>query len=260
MFDGGTTDMRILLGLGAIVGRARLRLPAAAPRQWSPFHSGLRAFLALSSYSVLGSARMQSLGALASQGVAPKDVSWVDDRVGTDADVVFVNNISLADEPAHALADRVLEPEHRDGRGPRRAAVTSCSVARATIDRPDRADRHQRPVRGELGPHAPYAVAPTALELAGTVIAKPGSLLALYRVDHPLRLARAASGLYTDGWTAGDMALSQYATPGQRSGRSSCGCCAPPLVRAGAVGPARATLEVGRLRVGRGASETGAAS
>ena len=63
---------------------------------------GTAAFLALSSYSVLGSARTQSVAALASQGVAPKDVSWVDDRVGTDAHVVFVNNISLAENP-HTL-------------------------------------------------------------------------------------------------------------------------------------------------------------
>ena len=98
---------------------------------------------------------------------------------------------------------------------------------------------------------APYAVAPTALELAGKVIAKPGSFLALYRVDHPLRLAQKATGLYSDGWTAGDMALSQYATPGQRSGRLVVRLLRPTLVRRGLVGPALATLET-RAPAGRG--------
>ena len=93
--------MRILLGLGAI---AVALVFACLPRRLALFAIplGMAAFLALSSYTVLGSVRTQSLGALASQGVAPNDLSWVDDRVGTDARVVFVNNISLAENP-HTL-------------------------------------------------------------------------------------------------------------------------------------------------------------
>ena len=84
------------------------------------------------------------------------------------------------------------------------------------------------------------------------MIAKPGSFLALYRVDHPLRLARKVSGLYSDGWTAGDMALSQYATPGQRSGRLVVRLLRPTLVRRRArrpcAGDTRARAPAGRGR------------
>ena len=256
LFDGGTTDMRILLGLGAV---AVALVFACLPRRFAVFviPLGTAAFLALSSYSVLGSARVQSLGALASQGVAPKDLSWVDDRVGTDAHVVFVNNISLAENPhtlwqtefwnrsIDSVVDLVVPPHIMLGRV-------------GAIDRQTGRIVSSDPFAAGSVRSAPYAVAPTSLELAGQVIAKPGSFLALYRVDRPLRLARTASGLYSDGWTAGDMALSQYATPGQRSGSLVVRLLRPTLVRRGLVGPARATLELGRLRVGdAGAIEFG---
>ena len=200
VFDGGTTDMRILLGLGATVVAIVF---ACLPRRLAvvAIPLGIAAFLALSSYSVLGSARTQSLGALASQGVAPKDVSWVDDRVGIDANVVFVNNISLGDnphtvwqaefwnrsietivnlvEPPHIILGRPGDIDDQTGR-----IVTSDPLAASSVR------------------NAQYAVAPAALELAGTVVAKPGNLLVLYRVDQPLRLARAQTGLYTDGGRA----------------------------------------------------------
>jgi hypothetical protein len=248
--------MRILLGLGAVaVGLVF----ACLPRRLAVFAIplGMAAFLALSSYSLLGSLRYQSLGALYSQGVAPKDVSWVDDRVGTDAHVVFVNNISLAENPhtlwqtefwnrsIESVVDLAQPPHIMLGRT---GAIDPRTGRVVTSD----------PFAAESVRSAPYAVAPTSLELAGKVIAKPGSFLALYRVDHPLRLARKATGLYSDGWTAGDMALSQYATPGQRSGRLVVRLLRPTLVRSGLVGPARATLELGRLRVGAdGALEFG---
>jgi hypothetical protein len=256
LFDGGTTDMRILLGLGAI---AVVLVFVCLPRRLAMFAIplGVAAFLALSSYSVLGTVRVQSLAALQSQGVAPNDVSWVDERVGTDAHVVFVNNISLAENP-HTLWQTefwnrsiesvvdLAQPPHvmlgREGTiDPQTGQiVTSDPFVAASVRR------------------SPYAVAPTSLEIAGEVIAKPGSFLALYRVDRPLRLARKVSGLYSDGWTAGDMALSQYATPGQRSGNLVVRMVRPTLVRDGLLGAARATLELGRLRVSdEGAVETG---
>jgi hypothetical protein len=250
LFDGGTTDMRILLGLGAI---AVALVFACLPRRLAMFviPLGMAAFLALSSYSVLGSARTQSLGAVASQGVAPKDLTWVDDRVGTDAHVVFVNNISLAGNPhtlwqtefwnrsIESVVDLVVPPHIMLGRPGAVDQQTGRIVSSDAF------------AAGSVR-SAPYAVAPASLELAGKVIAKPGNFLTLYRVDRPLRLARAVSGLYSDGWTAGDMALSQYTTPGQQGGRLFVRLLRPTLVRRGLVGPARATLELGRLRIGAG--------
>jgi len=250
LFDGGTTDMRILLGLGAVVVALAF---AVLPRRLAIYvlPLGMAAFLALSSYSVLGSARVQSVAALASQGVAPNDVSWVDDRVGTDAHVVFVNNISLAENP-HTLWQAEFWNRSIE------SVVDLTVPPHITLGRPGSIDLQTgRIVTADplaSGPvrSAPYAVAPASLELAGQVIAKPGSLLVLYRVDHPLRMARAVTGLYSDGWTAGDMALSQYTTPGQRSGRLVVRLLRPTLVRRGLLGPARATLELGRLRIGAG--------
>jgi hypothetical protein len=250
VFDGGTTDVRILLGLGAVtVALVFACLSRRLAVVVIPL--GMAAFLALSSYSVLGTVRAQSLGALYSQNVAPKDVSWVDDRVGTDAHVVFVNDISLADNPhtlwqaefwnrsIESVVDLVEPPHIMLGR----PGAIDLQTGRIVTADPFLAG----PVRT-----APYAVAPVSLELAGKVISKPGNFLVLYRVDRPLRLARAESGLYGDGWTTGDMALSQYATPGQRSGRLVVRLLRPTLVRRGLVGPARATLELGRLRIGVG--------
>ena len=166
--------------------------------------------------------------------------------------MVFVNNISLAENPhtlwqtefwnrsIKSVVDLVVPPHIMLGRV---GAIDPQTGRIVTSD----------PFVAASVRTSPYAVAPTSLELAGQVIAKPGSLLALYRVDHPLRLARKVSGLYSDGWTgrrhgpfpvhdAGAAERPSRRAP--RCGRRSCG--------AGLVGPARATLEVGRLRVGDG--------
>jgi hypothetical protein len=256
LFDGGTTDMRILLGLGAV---AVALVFACLPRRLAMFviPVGMAAFLAMSSYSVLGSVRTQSLGAVYSQGVPPKDVTWVDDAVGTDAHVVFVNNITLGDNP-HTLWQTEFWNRSIE------SVVDLVVPPHIMLGRPGAIDRHTGRIvtsdtsAAESVRSAPYAVAPVSLELAGKVISKPGSFLTLYRVEHPLRLSRTVGGLYSDGWTAGDMALVQYTSPGQRGGRLDLRLLRPTLVSPGLVGPARATLELGRLRIGPdGASEVG---
>jgi hypothetical protein len=256
LFDGGTTDMRILLGLGAV---AVALVFACLPRRLAMFviPVGMAAFLAMSSYSVLGSVRTQSLGAVYSQGVPPKDVTWVDDAVGTDAHVVFVNNITLGDNP-HTLWQTEFWNRSIE------SVVDLVVPPHIMLGRPGAIDRHTGRIvtsdtsAAESVRSAPYAVAPVSLELAGKVISKPGSFLTLYRVEHPLRLSRTVGGLYSDGWTAGDVALVQYTSPGQRGGRLDLRLLRPTLVSPGLVGPARATLELGRLRIGPdGASEVG---
>ncbi|MEK6274700.1 MAG: hypothetical protein AABM30_05110 [Actinomycetota bacterium] len=208
VLNGGTYDMRILLMLGAAAAAlAFLWLPARFGAYVLP--AGVGVFLALTSYSVFGSARFQAVAARAAPGVA--DANWIDDRVGTDAKVVFVNDQGLDGDP-HSLWqtefwNRSVHPVlnlsvPQDVLG--RTATLDSGTGRITAVEPDVA----RDART-----AEYAVAPATLELAGRVLARPGRLV-LYRLEQPLRLARVTSGIYADGWTADRASLTQFATPG----------------------------------------------
>ncbi len=245
---GSETDMRILLGLGAIlVAVVFVSLPRRLAVYAIPL--GIAAFSAVSSYSVLETARTQALNALAAQGVPPKDVNWVDDAVGTDAHVVFVNTIPFQNNP-HTLWQAEFWNKSIE------ATVDLVKPHHIILGRRGRVD----PRTGRIVTNDPYlsgsvrgaryAVAPATVELAGKVIAKPGSQLVLYSVDPPLRLVRSATGFFADGWTGGDMALTQYATPDQRGGRLEMRLLRPTLISEGRVEPARATLELGSLRIG----------
>jgi hypothetical protein len=204
---GGIYDVRILLALGAAtVALAFLSLP----RRWAVYvlPAGVAVFLALTSYSDFGSARFQAIAARAAPGVA--DVNWIDDRVGTDAKVVFINDQGLDGDP-HSLWqtefwNRSVHPV-LNLTAPQDVLGTSATIdpatGRITAAAPD--------VARDAGT-ARYAVASATLELAGRVLEQPGRLV-LYQVQQPLRIARSTSGLYTDGWTADTVSLTQYATP-----------------------------------------------
>lgn len=245
LFSGGTIDMRILLGLGAMaVALLFVYLPQRVAALALP--TGVAAFLALSSWPVIGFARTQALGAVFSQGVPPTNLSWVDDRVGTDEHVLFVNNINLSQNP-HTLwqtefwnrsVDTVLDVTDPYIMLGRPASIDTRTGLITTSD----------PIAAGPAKRARYAVAPTTLELAGKVVEQPGPLLALYRIELPLRLARVMSGLYGDGWTADKFVLTQYSTPGG-SRRLVLRLTRPTLVKRGRVGPARAVVSVGTLRV-----------
>ncbi len=208
VLHGGTYDMRILLALGATAAASAF---LCLPRRWAAYilPVGVGVFLALTSYSVFGSARVQAEAARAAPGVG--DVDWIDERVGTDAEVVFVNDQSLDGDP-HALWqtefwNRSVHPilnlaTPQDVLG--RTATLDPDTGRIAAVEPD--------VAREAGT-AEYAVAPATLALAGRVLARPGRLV-LYRVDQPLRLARVTSGVYSDGWTADRASLTQFVTPG----------------------------------------------
>jgi hypothetical protein len=169
-------------------------------------------------------------------------VNWIDDRVGTDAKVVFVNDQGLDGDP-HSLWqtefwNRSVHPVlnlavPQDVLG--RTATRDSRTGRIVAVEPD--------VARDAGT-AEYAVAPATLELAGQVLARPGRLV-LYRIDQPLQVARVSSGIYSDGWTADRASITQFATPGDgpaqlviRLQRPSIGV---PL------DPARVTIRVGPL-------------
>lgn len=66
-------------------------------------------------------------------------------------------------------------------------------------------------------PHLRYVVADHGVALVGKVLSIHGSWR-LYRVDPPLRLETAVTGIFADGWAGADSGYSRYATPGNRPG------------------------------------------
>jgi hypothetical protein len=238
-------DMRILLGLGVTVVAVVF---ACLPRRLAAvvIPVGVAAFLALSSGAVLASVRLQALVTRGSQGVPTNELSWVDDRVGTGNKVVFVNNQSMTDN-AHAVWQaqfwnrsiesvvNLVEPQVTFGRG-------------GAVDRRTGRILTKDAVAAKAVRTAPYAVAPAGIELAGSRIAQAGPLLSLYRVDHPLRVARSVSGLYADGWTSPKATITQYATAGDRPGRVVLRLLRPIVAgQPGLAGSAAAKLDLGRV-------------
>jgi hypothetical protein len=72
----------------------------------------------------------------------------------------------------------------------------------------------------------PYVVQETGIEVVGKTVATHlhragGGLEAwhLVRIDPPLRLRGAATGVYSDGWTGSFSAYTRYSTEGNRAGR-----------------------------------------
>lgn len=248
-FTTGLQATRILLGLGAItMALAFLLLPRRIATFALPAAVGL--FFVLTSYSVLGTARAQSFGAISSQGVAQGDVSWIDEAVGPDARVMFVNTIPIEANP-HTLwqaefwnrsIDSVLNlTEHntmlgRDGR-------LNTRTGRLTSTDPIVLDSLRR---------TDYVVAPAGIEMDGDQVANPGGYLALYRVNHPVRMARNVTGQYLDGWTTGEVDATRYTTPGQRPGVLIMRLLRPTLGAPGRVGPAHVTVQLTPVGRGRG--------
>jgi hypothetical protein len=63
-------------------------------------------------------------------------------------------------------------------------------------------------------PGARYVVVEPGIDLDGTIVARPphSGRWTVYRLDGPLRLAHAETGVFTDGWMGSDSAYNQYAT------------------------------------------------
>ena len=63
-----------------------------------------------------------------------------------------------------------------------------------------------------------YAVAPTSMQLAGSLLART-QRLALYRVEQPMQVATYLEGVYADGWMVNDASFTRYATSTDGPGR-----------------------------------------
>ena len=207
--SGGVTDVRILLALGAVAaGLAFLVLPR---RVATPvLVVGVALFFGIVSRSAFEGARGLAIGARAAAGAA--DVNWIDDRLGSKANVVFINDQTLNGNP-HAVwqtefwnrsVRQVLEitpPPHIFGD----AATLDPSTGKISTALPGGASKALT---------ARYVVAPTTLSLAGKPIERVGQL-ALYRADGPVQVASMQTGIYPDGWTGPSASFTQYAVPGR---------------------------------------------
>jgi hypothetical protein len=77
-------------------------------------------------------------------------------------------------------------------------------------------------VDGRLSPDpgVRYVVAERGVDIDGTIVGRPpkSGRWFVYRLNGPLRLAHAETGVFVDGWMGAESAYNQYASPGDRAG------------------------------------------
>jgi hypothetical protein len=99
-----------------------------------------------------------------------------------------------------------------------------------------------------------YVVVDPGIELVGRQVGSAQHLgggapqtWRLYRIEQPLRLASAVSGLYADGWAGKESAYSRYRTPGNRPGYAVVNVSR--IAWNGPAPPGHVTIRIGPLRV-----------
>jgi len=163
-------------------------------------------FLALSSYSVLGTWRVQSLAAYASQGTA--DTRWVDHAIGSKADAAFVFTPDLQADP-HPMWQAEFW-----NRSVRRVFLLGAPDPNGYPAVATTLEPSGRIVPTANGTRLPkYVVTPPNVDIVGRLVRSTGRL-ALYRVQAPLRLGSRIEGVSADGWTGADAAYSRFAEGG----------------------------------------------
>ncbi len=109
--------------------------------------------------------------------------------------------------------------------------------------------------RNAVKPDFPYVVTDRGIDVAGRIVARHAhragggfSTWRLYRVDPPLRLSGASTGLYSDGWSgAGPAVYTRYFTRGDRPGKL---VVSASWERWGGPNKARVVVRMGDLRIG----------
>ena len=209
LLDGGTDTAQTLFLLGGIVAAAAfLFLPRRVGLIVLPLAVG--AFLAVSSYPVYGAVRdfSKTLQAYAGGG----ELDWVDETIGAEPEVPYLFDATRA--PGYD--DMVLwQTEFWN-----RSVGPSVQLGPAVRDSLPAQLGSIDPVTGRIqaaGLGTPtHAVAATGLTLAGEPLGTH-SLLTLYRLDGPLRLASSVEGVYADGWMGPFAAYSHFGeAPGRR--------------------------------------------
>jgi hypothetical protein len=171
----------------------------------------------------------------------PRPLTWLDDITGGEPVLYLGQNINAG----AALGIWLTEFWNRslkqvwslDGTAPGPGPVLT----------PDLED-----TSGRLSPDPGYRYVLTerGIELAGKLVARPprSGRWFVYRLDGPLRLAHAETGVFTDGWMGAESAYNQYVSPTGKGGnvivrlnRSAWG---------GPDKPGKVLIRVGRLEKG----------
>ena len=203
-FSGGIPTVETLTTVAAIAAALAFALIPRRAAFLLPVLVGV--YFLLGSYAVFGAIRDLSRATAAT--AAPADQDWVDDSLGPNERAAYV--LTGSDPAAAATVLWQTEFWNRDI-GPMITLVdepAGLPEVRTGIDR----------VSGRLTIPAPtrspaHVVAPTGIDLAGTVVKRRGQL-SLYEVDQPLRLRSAADGVSADGWASTEAVYSRYVGKG----------------------------------------------
>jgi hypothetical protein len=247
--NGGVTEVRALLGLGALTaGLLFLLLPHRAARLVLP--AAVALFLIISSRSVFGMTEAQALAARNEPGVS--DPSWVDHRLGRRARAAFLFTSDFSADPHPVWQtefwNRSVGSVYNFGG----SDPTGLPSVATTFD-PATGRISPTPATGSQSRLPRYVVVDAKTHLDGRLLEQQGRL-ALYRVDKPLRLADSMAGVYPDGWMGAIATYDRFTS--SRQGRPR---AIVVLSRAGIAGPApaRARITVGALRIVAGSASMG---
>jgi hypothetical protein len=231
--SGGLAAAQLLLALGALIaGIVFVTSPRGPGRFVMPLLVGA-ALLVLTVWAFRGIERY-AIDFRAAAG-AGDDVSWIDRRLGEDADVGAVYMGGPQPE-----SDRSILLQTWFWNESLNAVFKTVPVDLLSLP------QHNATVlpNGVIAPNPPrsspkYVVSDLSTPLVGQEIARTGSHV-LYRVSEPLRIAGRAEGVHADGWMGASASHTQFWTPTGRPGRVRIS-----LSRAAWGGPA----EPGKIRI-----------
>ena len=197
--------------------------------------SAIAVYMVLTTYAVYGAVRDFSKASRAVN--APPRLDWVDATLPKGASAGFVFG-STADPFGEAQRMWQTEFWNRDVKRVYNLAPEPAAFAK-TPAAIDYASGRIVPQDRKPFPYH-YVIAASALGLSGKLVASAPPFV-LYRVQAPLRLEQSVEGLYPDGWTGPDAAITRYTgTAGRFELRLSRDSWSGPDV------PGRVTIELGK--------------
>jgi len=202
----GIDGARVLLALGILAAGLFFVL---VPRRWGVVLApiGIALFLVFSSVTVLKAWAGQSRATHASQGT--NELSWIDDKIGRDADAAFLFTPDLQADPHPMLQSEFWN------RSVRRVFLLDAADPNGYPAIQTTLSRDGRLVTAAGTRQPKYVVTAPGVAIEGKLLASTPRL-SLFRVSSPLRLVDRASGLTADGWTGAEATYTRY-RPGAKA-------------------------------------------